>query len=138
MVIDDYDRLSDRLLHGPRHRKAIFFIDNAGSDFVLGAVPMIRWLAERHATVVMAANARPTLNDMYYRRCPPVVAEVWWRLSLRWRGCRSSLFSTGTDEPLIDLIAVSSELNAAAGDADLVILEGIGPAQDRTISTRRF
>lgn len=43
-LIDDYDRLARRLLDGPIHRKAVFFVDNAGSDFVLGVVPMIRWL----------------------------------------------------------------------------------------------
>jgi type II pantothenate kinase len=124
-LIDDYDRLSDRLLHGPRHRKAIFFIDNAGSDFVLGAVPMIRWLAQRGTRVVMAANARPTLNDMYIedvRRWWPRLVEVEPSLA----GLPIEFVSTGTDEPLIDLSAVSAELNAAAADADLVILEGMG------------
>ena len=37
-----------------------------------------------------------------------------------------SLVSTGTGEPLIDLRGVSAALNAAAADADLVILEGMG------------
>jgi hypothetical protein len=34
--------------------------------------------------------------------------------------------STGTGEPLIDLSAVSEQLNDAAAGADLVILEGMG------------
>ena len=40
-LIDDYDAMTDRLLNGPRHRRAVYFIDNAGSDFLLGAVPLI-------------------------------------------------------------------------------------------------
>src|SRR3954452_10451946 len=62
--IDDYDRLESRLLEGPRHRKVVYFIDNAGSDFLLGALPMMRWLARRGTRVVLAANEGPTLNDM--------------------------------------------------------------------------
>jgi len=34
--------------------------------------------------------------------------------------------SSGNDIPLIDLSEVSDELNEAASDADLVILEGMG------------
>lgn len=34
--------------------------------------------------------------------------------------------TSGTGEPLIDLLGVSAELNRAAADADLVILEGMG------------
>jgi type II pantothenate kinase len=45
-LIDDLDALQTRLLHGKPYRKAIFFVDNAGSDFLLGALPMIRWLAQ--------------------------------------------------------------------------------------------
>jgi uncharacterized protein with ATP-grasp and redox domains len=124
-LIDDYDALSHRLLNGPRHRKCVFFIDNAGSDFLLGAIPMIRWLAMRGTEVVIAANERPTLNDM-------TVHDVleWWPRILASEPSISALsiriVSTGTGEPLIDLSAVSSELNAAADDADLVILEGMG------------
>jgi type II pantothenate kinase len=124
-LIDHYDELAQRLLAGPVHRKAVFFVDNAGSDFVLGVVPMIRWLGKRGTRVVVVANERPTLNDM-------TIADVraWWP---RIVGAEPSmadlpveLVSSGTGEPLIDLSAVSGELNVAAADADLVILEGMG------------
>jgi uncharacterized protein with ATP-grasp and redox domains len=124
-LVDDYDDLSDRLLAGPRHRRAVYFIDNAGSDFLLGAVPLIRWLARRGTAVVIAANERPTLNDM-------TIHDVanWWPRVLAAEPSLAGLpierVSTGTGEPLIDLSAVSPALNAAAADADLVILEGMG------------
>lgn len=123
-LIDDLDALTDRLLHH-RHRKAVFFVDNAGSDFILGATPMMRWLAQRGTEVVLAANDRPTLNDMTL----PEVNAWWLRLmdtepSLRDLPIRR--VGTGTGEPLIDLSCVSDELNAAAEGADLVILEGMG------------
>ena len=124
-LIDDYDAMQTRLLDGPRHRKAVYFVDNAGSDFLLGAVPMMRWLARRGTAVVLAANDRPTLNDM-------TVGDVrrWWPQVLAAdpsiAGLPIEIVGTGTGEPLIDLARVSDELNAAAADADLVILEGMG------------
>jgi len=124
-LIDEFDRLAARLLSGPVHRNAVFFIDNAGSDFLLGAIPLMRWLARRGTRIVLAANERPTLNDM-------TVGDVraWWPRIVEAESSLGSLpieiVSTGTGEPLIDLSEVSPELNAAAGDADLVILEGMG------------
>ncbi len=123
-LIDDYDGFVRRM-QGPIHHKAVFFVDNAGTDFVLGAAPMIRWLARRGTHVVLAANERPTLNDM-------TIADVraWWPRIIQVEPTMANLpidmVSTGTAEPLIDLSAVSPELNAAASDADLVILEGMG------------
>jgi len=124
-LIDDYDALSHRLLNRRVHRKAVFFIDNAGSDFILGAIPMMRWLSQRGTKVVLAANERPTLNDMTIHD-----VNAWWprivaaEPSIAAAGIER--VSTGTGEPLIDLMQVSDELNAAAADADLVILEGMG------------
>jgi type II pantothenate kinase len=124
-LIDDYDALARRMMSDPIHRKAVFFIDNAGSDFLLGAIPMIRWLAHRGTHVILAANEKPTLNDM-------TLADVraWWPRILQVepsiKNLPIELISTGTGEPLIDLSEVSPELNIAAKDADLVILEGMG------------
>jgi type II pantothenate kinase len=123
-LIDDYDALEARLLEH-RHRKCVFFIDNAGSDFLLGALPMMRWLAMRGTHVVLAANERPTLNDM-------TVHDVnhWWgricEVEPSIRNLPIERVTSGTGEPLIDLSKVSDDLNAAAEDADLVIMEGMG------------
>jgi type II pantothenate kinase len=136
-LVDDFDLAMNRFVHGtPKgqgratpspgpYRKAVFFIDNAGSDFLLGAIPMMRWLAMRGTAVVMAANERPTLNDMTIhdvRRWWPRIIEVEPSL----KTLPIQVISTGTGEPLIDLSGVSPELNEAAADADLVVLEGMG------------
>ena len=134
-LIDDYDTISARFLSGAPHRKCIFFIDNAGSDFLLGALPMIRWLARRGTEVVIAANERPTLNDMTIHD----VLECWPRILSTERsiaGLPISIVSTGTGEPLIDLSDVSSDLNAAASDADLVILEGMGRGVESNLDAK--
>jgi len=123
-LIDDFDVLSDRVF-STAYRKAVFFIDNAGSDFLLGALPMMRWLAKRGTRVILAANERPTLNDMTIHD-----VKTWWPRILATEPSFAALpierISTGTGEPLIDLLKVSDELNTAAEGADLVILEGMG------------
>jgi uncharacterized protein with ATP-grasp and redox domains len=123
-LIDQYDAFAEKVLDGG-YRKVVFFIDNAGSDFLLGAIPMMRYLAQNGAQIILAANERPTLNDM-------TIHDVrnWWPRILETEPSLASLpitlVSTGTGEPLIDLSAVNDELNTASADADLVILEGMG------------
>ncbi|HSV12918.1 MAG TPA: ARMT1-like domain-containing protein [Tepidisphaeraceae bacterium] len=134
-LIDDYDALQRRLLNRPIHRKAVFFIDNAGSDFLLGVAPLARWLAMRGTRVVLAANQTPALNDM-------TIADVneWWPRIVEIEPSLKSLpidrVSTGTAEPLIDLTGVSRELNEASADADLVILEGMGRGIESNLDAR--
>lgn len=122
-LIDQFDAFADRAREG--WEKCVFFVDNAGADFCLGAVPFMRWLAKRGTKVILAANQRPTLNDM-------TVSEVrdWWvklcEVEQSLTDLPIQIVSTGTGEPLIDLRGVSTHLNDAAHDADLVILEGMG------------
>ncbi|MCC7350583.1 MAG: DUF89 family protein [Phycisphaerales bacterium] len=134
-LIDDFDSLCRRLLDGPVHRKAVFFIDNAGSDFLLGAIPMMRWLGRRGTRIVLAANERPTLNDMTIHD-----VRAWWGKIIEIEPSLKELdiqrVSTGTGEPLIDLSAVSDELNAASADADLVIIEGMGRGVESNLEAR--
>jgi type II pantothenate kinase len=134
-LIDDCDALQARLLNGPPHKKAVFFIDNAGSDFILGATPMIRWLAQRGTEVILAANERPTLNDMTIHD-----VRVWWPRIIDVEPSLAELpircITTGTGEPLIDLGQVSDELNAASVDADFVILEGLGRGVESNLEAK--
>jgi type II pantothenate kinase len=123
-LIDDFDRLN-QTWQSTRYHKAILFIDNAGSDFLLGALPLARWLAQRGTHIVLAANERPTLNDMSIHDL-----RAWWPRIVKTEPSIGplpiELVSTGTGEPLIDLGNVSDELNHASHDADLVIIEGMG------------
>jgi type II pantothenate kinase len=133
-LVDDFDALAGALT-SKSYRKAVFFIDNAGSDFLLGAVPMMRWLARRGTRVILAANERPTLNDMTVHD-----AQAWWPRILAaepsLRGLPIQIVSTGTGEPLIDLSNVSEELNRVSIDADLVIIEGMGRAIESNLDAR--
>jgi damage-control phosphatase, subfamily II, stand-alone protein len=134
-LVDDYTQFARRMLDGAVHRKAVFFVDNAGADFILGAVPMMRWLARRGTAVVLAANERPTLNDMTLRE-----VNEWWPRIVAAEPSLAALpierVSTGNGEALIDLQEVSPELNRAAADADLVILEGMGRGIESNFEAR--
>jgi hypothetical protein len=64
--------------------------DNAGTDVVLGMVPLVRELLRRGTNVVLSANSTPALNDITH---PELVRahstrEVAVSLSYFWRGGR--------------------------------------------------
>lgn len=134
-LVDDFDAFAARMLTGPVHRKAVLFVDNAGADFVLGMLPLARYLVGRGTEILVVGNELPTLNDMTLRD----IQEIWpdvmaaepslARLPIK-------LLSSGTGAPLIDLSAVSPELNRASANADLVILEGMGRALESNLFTR--
>jgi uncharacterized protein with ATP-grasp and redox domains len=131
--VDDVDALAPRLARGRvAYRKAIFFVDNAGGDIVLGAIPLARYLADQGCRVVLAANDEPALNDIIVDELHDVLAAVAAyhdpRMVDHLRSGRISVVGTGCDCPLIDLGDVSDACNEAAADADLVILEGMGRA----------
>ncbi|GIW77698.1 MAG: hypothetical protein KatS3mg104_2761 [Phycisphaerae bacterium] len=133
-LIDEFDAFAQRAMQTP-WKRCVFFVDNAGADFCLGALPFMRWLARRGVEVVLAANERPTLNDM-------TVHEVrgWWpricEVEPSFADLPIQIVSTGTGEPLIDLLQVSPELNEAARDADLIIIEGMGRGIESNLNAR--
>ncbi|MHC4563651.1 MAG: ARMT1-like domain-containing protein [Planctomycetota bacterium] len=132
-LVDDYDRLADDLVQTlpAKWGKAVIFVDNAGCDFILGVMPLARELALVGVQVVLAANELPSLNDITADETVDVIrqlADIDRDLPALLDAQMFEVVSTGNDVPLIDLSDVSDELNAAAEDADLVILEGMGRA----------
>jgi type II pantothenate kinase len=89
----------------------------------------------RGTRVVLAANERPSLNDMTIDD-----VRLWWpsvaEQEPSFTKLPIELVSTGTGEPLIDLSNVSDELNRASADADLVILEGMGRGVESNLDAR--
>ncbi len=134
-LVDDFAAISRRFIHGPIHRKAILFVDNAGADFILGMLPLARYLAQRGTEVVVVGNELPTLNDMTLADMREIWSEIiaaepsFVRLPIR-------LASSGTGAPLLDLTRISPDLNREAKHADLVILEGMGRALESNFFTR--
>jgi len=132
-LVDDFDALDDILDGAPPTpwAKAVVFVDNAGSDFILGVMPLVRELALCGTRVVLAANELPSLNDVTAVEILQLgsdLAAADAHLAALVQANMLEVVSTGNDLPLIDLSNVSDELNDAAADADLVVLEGMGRA----------
>lgn len=139
--VDDFDSLLADLPQGAEPAcwgKAVVFVDNAGADFVLGVMPMVRQLAGCGVHIVLAANELPSLNDLTADETVEIVEEIS-RMDRELAGyIRAGLFevvSTGNDLPLIDLSEVSDELNEAAADADLVFVVGMGRGVESNLDT---
>jgi len=134
-LIDDFDAL-ENYLKTARIGITVLFVDNAGSDFILGALPLARWLVQNAGSrVVLAANSAPALNDM-------TVEDIrrWWPRIVQAEPSFGTLplefVGTGTGNPLIDLSGISPELNAAARDADFVVIEGMGRGVESNLEAR--
>jgi len=129
-LVDDYEEWKEFLL-SPKQtlRRVMFFVDNAGPDFVLGCLPLVRILGKRGATVVLAANDQPHYNDMTVPECRAVmkgVAEVDAVLRYLLQSRRIHLVGTGSKYCLLDFRGVSEACNEEAAGTDLIILEGMG------------
>ena len=138
-LVDDFDEFADRLLHGHRHEKALFFLDNAGSDAILGVIPLVRWLARRGIQTHLLANEEPALNDLTYSElCDllPRLATVDGVLRDLLRAEMIVPGSSGGRTPLIDLRKVSPACNAVAAGADLLFLEGMGRGLESNFNSR--
>ena len=135
-LVDHFDAMAARILRGPRgdgvpHRQAMFFCDNAGSDFLLGVLPFCRLLAKRGTRVLLAANRLPALNDMTVAEMQALLPRAQALdplLDELVQQDRIAAIDSGGIAPLIDLRQVSDDVNAQAPQTDLVILEGMGRA----------
>ena len=107
----------------------MILIDNAGPDLVLGVIPLACELLRSGSEVVLAANARPSLNDVTIAELPGLLeraAAVDPRTAAALAENRLRSADSGNDAPLIDLSTVSPALAAEAADADLLVLVGMG------------
>jgi len=140
--VDDFDAIADLLPLAAGEpapwAKAVVFIDNAGADFILGVMPLVRHLAAHGSEIVLAANELPSLNDLTADETVDLVeqlAAIDDELASYLQARLFEVVSTGNDIPLIDLSDVSDELNAAAEGADLVLLEGMGRTIESNLNT---
>ncbi|GKV11633.1 hypothetical protein SLEP1_g22873 [Rubroshorea leprosula] len=78
--------------------------------------------------VVLAANELPSINDVTYPELVEIISKLKDEHGNLLGVDMSNLFiaNSGNDMPVIDLTRVSQELVYLSGDADLVILEGMG------------
>ncbi|KAJ2034075.1 hypothetical protein H4S03_005227 [Coemansia sp. S3946] len=113
------------------YRKVLVFVDNSGADVVLGVLPLARVLTQTGATVVLAANSRPALNDVTEGELKDIVAEaalVDESLAAAVEEERLLVCASGSAGPCVDLRRLDPRLVALAQAADLVILVGMARA----------
>lgn len=128
---DDVDAWWARVERDSPYRQAVFFVDNAGGDVVLGCLPLARYLAERGTRMLLAANSGPALNDITAEELEPLVlrcAQQDGVLADALGDGRLSVIASGGVSPLLDLTALTDECVARAAGADLIMLHGMGRA----------
>ncbi|GAX75016.1 hypothetical protein CEUSTIGMA_g2462.t1 [Chlamydomonas eustigma] len=121
------------------YNKVLLFVDNAGSDLVLGMLPLAREFIKLGTEVALVANRGPTINDITYRELLPLVQEAAGRDSVLREALDSSrlkVVCSGSDLPVIDLSVVSKELAAECEGVDLVVLEGMGRAIETNLHAK--
>lgn len=163
--VDDFDAFKERMLgstlNKPKpHKRALLFVDNSGADIVLGMLPLARELLRRGTEVVLVANSLPALNDVTAMEIPEIVAEAAKHCDILRKAAEAGellvdamvntqdrsiddstsvplmVVENGCGSPCIDFRQVSSELAAAAKDADLIILEGMGRSLHTNFNAR--
>ncbi len=130
-LIDDLHAWSQRVVTGEPYRHVLVFVDNAGSDLVLGWLPMTRWFLSRGARVTLAANSQPALNDVTAEALSTFLARVSETdhlLAAAVADQRLLVVESGGWLPLLDLTTLSDACVDAADDADLIVLHGMGRA----------
>ena len=136
---DDVAAWRRRWETGPVYRHIVFFVDNCGSDIVLGCLPLVRWMLTGGARVTLAANSKPTLNDVTAAELTPLlgrVAGVDAHFASALADDRLRVAASGGTAPLIDLTRLTPEFVAAVTDADLLILHGMGRAIESNFHAR--
>lgn len=138
-LVDDLEALRARLSGGVRC--ALLFVDNAGSDVVLGMLPFARELLRRGARVVLSANRTPALNDVTHDELVALVARAATADESLAAGLSQgalAMVTSGNGLPLIDLRAIGRELRdeIARHPPDLVVLEGMGRAVESNWNAR--
>ncbi|XBH93706.1 hypothetical protein VPH35_084589 [Triticum aestivum] len=142
------------------YKSALISVDNAGADVVLGMLPLAREFLRRGVEVVLVANSLPALNDITANELPEIVAEAAKHCGILRKAAEAGglivdamagiqgdtkdepasvplmVVENGCGSPCIDFRQVSSELAAAAKDADLLILEGMGRSLHTNLNAR--
>uniref|UniRef100_A0A6E8W1R1 4'-phosphopantetheine phosphatase n=1 Tax=Anopheles coluzzii TaxID=1518534 RepID=A0A6E8W1R1_ANOCL len=133
-LIDDLDGWLDRMEHDPPHRCATIFTDNAGIDFVLGIVPLVRELLKRNTKVLLCATINPAINDITYSELTKAIADCCEECDILRdaysKEHRLLLFGNDQIGPCLDFRVLSKDLSDAIeqNDVDLLIIVGMARA----------
>jgi len=129
--VDDYDAWAACFMRG--YRCALLFVDNAGSDIVLGMLPLARELLRRGTRVILTANSEPSLNDITHEELIVLLDRVdVFDDVLREARAQGRMLTVASGNwlPLIDMGCVSCALAEMVRrhPVDLLVIEGMGRA----------
>ncbi|XP_035909855.1 4'-phosphopantetheine phosphatase-like isoform X1 [Anopheles stephensi] len=133
-LIDDLDGWLNRMQHEPPHRCATIFTDNAGIDFVLGIVPLVRELLKRNTKVLLCATRNPAINDITYSELTRAIADCCKECDILRTAYseQNRLLLFGNDQigPCLDFRMISKDLAVAIeqNKVDLLIIVGMARA----------
>jgi len=136
---DDADAWWRRWESAPPYRHAVYLVDNAGGDVLLGNLPLARWMLRVGTRVTLAANSGPALNDITAAELGPLLArcgEMDRELSAALHDGRLRVMATGSRAPLLDLARLADDFVASSADADLIVLHGMGRAIESNFDAR--
>lgn len=134
---DDADPLAALLQARPGN--AILLVDNAGPDFVCGALALALEFHAHGWGVVLAANERPSLNDVTAAEAEALLrqaAQLDPDLGQAVASGGVRVLSTGNGLPGLDLRDVSPALASAGLESDLLVFIGQGRAIETNWRTR--
>ena len=137
--IDTVDAWRERWSNGRAYRHVAFFVDNAGADICLGCIPLVRWMVGVGSRVTLVANSGPALNDVTAPELAELlesIAAIDALIATALADRRLRVVASGGWAPLLDLTALSPDCIAAIGDADLIILHGMGRALESNFQAR--
>jgi len=123
---------------GEPEGRLVFFADNAGADFLLGALPAALYFSRRYE-VRLVVNSEAASSDITFAEAGEIVPRLAARvapLAAALESGRLRLVPSGTGSPGIDLRFVGDELNRAAAGARWLLLEGQGRAIETNWATR--
>ena len=154
-VVDDMDALINRLLlnnnvkdnnnnnHSAKSKapfkKAVLFIDNSGSDIILGMLPFARELLRTGCTVVLSANEEPSINDITAAELDELLNDIARLDDVLCKGIisqRLMVVSSGNALPVIDLRTISKDMEEHCAEADFVVLEGMGRGIETNLNAK--
>ncbi|XP_053662926.1 4'-phosphopantetheine phosphatase [Anopheles marshallii] len=133
-LIDDLDSWLNRMEQEPPHRCATIFTDNAGIDFVLGIVPLVRELLKRNTKVLLCATINPAINDITYSELTGTIADCCKECEILQNAysVEHRLLLYGNDQigPCLDFRMISKDLSVAIeqNSVDLLIIVGMARA----------
>uniref|UniRef100_A0A182MVL1 4'-phosphopantetheine phosphatase n=1 Tax=Anopheles culicifacies TaxID=139723 RepID=A0A182MVL1_9DIPT len=133
-LVDDLDDWLNRMEQGPPHRCATIFTDNAGIDFVLGIVPLVRELLKRNTKVLLCATINPAINDITYSELTRAIADCCKECDILQNAysVENRLLLFGNDQigPCLDFRMISKDLSTAIeqNSVDLLIIVGMARA----------